>query len=207
MASGMNNGSGRVAFIFDFDGVLVDSMEAHYRCFSRALAECGVPVSREQFHRQAGVSTEKQILGFAEAAGRTVDARAVYLRKQDLWDHEYTRTVEPIPGMLTMLNALRGAGVAVAIASGSPLSTVKPLVERLGIEVDAIATEEDCPHGKPHPGVFLAAARRLGVEPANCTVVEDGPQGVAGARAAGMSVLIFEHNERPADVAAPAAAG
>ena len=67
--------------------------------------------------------------------------------------------------------------------------------------VEATATSEDCSNGKPAPDVFLLAAKKLGVEPENCLVVEDAGNGLLGARRAGMTCAGFEGSELPSDTA------
>lgn len=183
----------RSAYIFDFDGVLVDSMEAHFACYKRALEEAGVPVDKERFYYQAGMTGREQIKYFAEKAGVEVDVERVYQRNRQL-KPEHTHRVKPIEANIQLLNALRKAGHPVAIASGSTKLSIMPVVERFGIEADAIVAADDVARGKPHPDLFLEAAARLGVTPANCTVVEDAEVGVQAARNAGMKVMRFFHN-------------
>ena len=76
----------KFAYIFDFDGVLVRTMEAHFRCYQRALEEVGVPIDRGQFYRQAGMTGQEQIRYFAQRAQVSVDVEAVYRRKRAIWE-------------------------------------------------------------------------------------------------------------------------
>jgi HAD superfamily hydrolase (TIGR01509 family) len=99
--------------------------------------------------------------------------------------------VTPIECNLELLRLLRAAGVKVAIASGSSRPSILPIMEKHRIVVDAVVSAEDVSRGKPHPDLFLAAARRLDMAPERCVVVEDSDAGVASARAAGMNVLRF----------------
>ena len=73
------------AWIFDFDGVLVNTMETHFACYSQALAEAGVPIDKAQFFSQAGMTGREQISWFARKAGISVDADAVYQRKGEIF--------------------------------------------------------------------------------------------------------------------------
>ena len=71
-------------FIFDFDGVLVNTMELHYEAYSRACEEFGIAVDKKRFFDQAGMTGREQIGCFAEAAGVEVDVESVYARKNEL---------------------------------------------------------------------------------------------------------------------------
>ncbi len=186
----------RSAYIFDFDGVLVSTMEGHYLCYSLALAESGIPVDREQFYAQAGMTGREQILYFARKAGRTVDADAVYRRKKGMFE-EKKPEAPLIASMAELLGVLRRAGARVAIATGSSRASVQPVIERLGLFPDALVTADDVSRGKPSPDLFLLAAQRLGVSPADCIVVEDSDVGIEAARRAGMSALRFIDRQPP----------
>jgi len=182
------------AYIFDFDGVLANSMEAHFACYKQALEEAGVPIDKTQFYYQAGMTGREQIRYFADQAGVTVDVERVYQRNQEL-KPAHVHRIAAIEVNIELLRTLRAAGHPVAIASGSTTRSILPVMERFGIEVDAMATADCVNRGKPHPDLFLAAADRLGVPPSQCTVIEDAEVGVQAALAAGMHVLRYHAKE------------
>ena len=182
-------------YIFDFDGVLVNTMNAHFECYRQALAEFNVPIDRERFYYQAGMTGIEQIAYFVKAANASADAREVYARKRKIWEtHELP--IESIPCNLQLLKCLKGCGWPVAIASGSSRPSILPIMEKLDIVVDALVTCEDVERGKPHPDLFLCAAGNLNVKPEYCIVVEDSDVGIQAARAAGMKVLRFYNNTK-----------
>lgn len=178
------------AYLFDFDGVLVDTMPAHFASYREALEEVGVPLDRERFYYQAGMTGREQIRYFCLQAGVQADVERIYARKNELAPR-HRHLVTPIPENLALLHALRAAGFKTAIASGSSRPSILPVMERFGIEVDAVVSSEDVTRGKPHPDLFLEAAARLGAVPQLCTVVEDSEVGIQAAQAAGMSSLRF----------------
>ena len=96
--------------------------------------------------------------------------------------------LEPFADAAETLGALRARGIAVAVASSSARERLAHTLRRAGLEdaFDVSVAGDEVEHGKPAPDMFLEAARRLGVEPARCAVVEDSPPGVAAGRAAGM---------------------
>ncbi len=183
-------------WIFDFDGVLVNTMEAHFACYRQALAEVGVGIDRDRFYYQAGMTGREQIAYFARQAGVDVDPDAVYRRKKTLWSQD-PPAGEPIACNIQMLRALRARGARAAIASGSSRGSILPMLDAHDIEVDALVTSEDVSRGKPDPQLFLTASERIGVPPPRCVVIEDSDVGIAAAQAAGMKVLRFhDHPDR-----------
>jgi HAD superfamily hydrolase (TIGR01509 family) len=90
-----------------------------------------------------------------------------------------------------LIDALSAAGFKLAVGSSGPPENVRLTLEKLGRadRFDAMVTGADVTHGKPNPEVFLKAAERLGVPPAQCAVIEDAPQGIEAANAAGMTSI------------------
>jgi HAD superfamily hydrolase (TIGR01509 family) len=183
-----------LGYIFDFDGVLVNTMDAHFDCYSRAMSEFGIPIEKDKFYSHAGMTGREQIQYFADRAGITVDVEAVYARKRELWEIN-PPAVTVIEVNLHLVRALRQAGIPVAVATGSSPPTILPIMRRLGIEVDAVVTAHDVERGKPYPDLFLAAAKKLQVPPQNCVVVEDSDVGIEAARAAGMQAMRFVESQ------------
>ena len=184
---------GKYAYIFDFDGVLVDTMQAHFECYSRACAEVGVTIDKKQFYSQAGMKGVEQIRYFADKAGVKVDPQKVYERKVEIYKSNPPK-VDRIECNLDLLRVLRESGHPVAIATGSSPPSIEPIMKDHGIEVDAVATSVDVERGKPFPDLFLCAAKKLGVRPALCIVIEDSDVGIEAAQAAGMKVMRFYDN-------------
>jgi HAD superfamily hydrolase (TIGR01509 family) len=178
------------AYIFDFDGVLVNTMELHFEAYSRACREYGINVEKKRFFDQAGMSGREQIRFFAEAAGVEVDVEAVYLRKNEL-AADWTDRAKGIRCNIELLNTLRDSGVRVALATGSTRRSILPIMAKFDIRVDAVITSEDVKRGKPNPDLFLEAAEQLGAAPERCIVVEDSEAGIEAARNAGMCAFRF----------------
>ena len=132
-------GAERYAWIFDFDGVLVNTMEAHFACYAAACAEVGVPIEKRRFFSQAGMTGREQIAFFAARAGKAIDVDAVYRRKGELFLHRLDE-VRPIPAGVELLAAARAAGARTAIASGSSRPSMLPVIARLRLACDAVVT-------------------------------------------------------------------
>ena len=183
----------KYAYIFDVDGVLINTMEVHFQCYKQALEEVNVPIDKAQFFRQAGMKGQEQIKYFADKAGLVVDAEKVYARKRELFEKQ-TVEVNKIECNVELIRTLKAAGFPVAMASGSARASWVHVVEKLGIHADAVVGAEDVQRGKPHPDLFLCAAEKLGVRPENCIVIEDSDAGIEAARVAGMKAMHFYDN-------------
>ncbi len=184
------------AYIFDFDGVLVNTMEVHFACYKQALEEVGVPIDKKQFYYQAGMTGREQIQYFCEKAGKRPtpeEIDAIYKRKGEISQNRLD-LVKPVDCNISLLHMLRRSGIPAAIASGSSKPSIVPVMKRFGIEADAVVSAEDVKRGKPNPDLFLCAAERLGVKPEGCIVVEDSEAGIEAAKRAGMNALRFFDN-------------
>jgi len=177
------------AVIFDCDGTLVDTMPAHYRAWSRTMAEYGIEFPEARFYALGGVPAPTIVSLLAEEAGRVLDADRVAEEKERRFT-EGLESVEPIEPVLAYARSLRGRK-PIAVATGAQRWVAYHALDLLGIRdwFDAIVTFEDVARPKPAPDTYLEAARVLGVEPARCLALEDAAPGIASARAAGMAVV------------------
>ncbi len=179
-----------LAYIFDFDGVLANTMEAHFACYQKALAETGVTIDKKQFFSQAGMMAKEQIKYFCDQAGKHVDIEKIYKRKSEFFK-EHIGKATPIECNLKLLMILKKGNVPIAIATGSSRPSIMPVIKQFNIKVDAVVSAEDVTRGKPHPDLFLCAAEKLKVSPADCVVVEDSDAGIEAAARAGMKAMRF----------------
>ena len=174
--------SGRTfaAVIFDNDGTLVDSTGSVVRSWVRWAQEHEVdPQQLDGFHGVPAASIIETVAPQLDPA--TAFARIEALEMADV------EGVVALPGVLAAVADLADVPVAVATSATRGLAAVR--LEAAGIEIDEVVTIDDVTRGKPAPDPFLEAARRLGVDPADCLVCEDAPSGVAAAKEAGCAVL------------------
>ena len=153
-----------LAVIFDMDGVLVDSADAHRRAWQQLGEEVGVPFDAELFRKTFGQRNESIIpawLGEASASNVSVlgDRKEVLYRA--LVRQGAIRIYPRIPDLLV---ELRAAGAGLAVASSGPKENVALLIETIGAfdVIDVAISADDVSEGKPHPAPFLAAASRSG---------------------------------------------
>lgn len=180
--------------IFDLDGVIVSTDRYHRQAWQQLADELGLPFTDEQAQATRGVdrmSSLAVVLG--EHAGEYTQEQKNELatRKNNVYK-ELIKQITPadaLPGVDTLIPELRRRGIPCAIGSASKNAT--PVLESMGIadKFDAIVTGFDFVHGKPAPDVFLVAASRLGLDPAQCVVFEDAAAGIQAAHAGGMKAV------------------
>jgi beta-phosphoglucomutase len=182
------------AVVFDFDGVIVDTAEAHYQSWRQTTHEFGIPFGPHWKDALRGLSREeslRRLLGEHWGDRSAADRQRIMDRKNELYLESVRRwTVDDVaPGGLALLQELSAARVPTAVASSS--RNARPVLEQVGLSrfFQVIVDGSDGAASKPDPQVFLLAAERLGVLPGRCVVIEDAESGVAAARAAGMNVV------------------
>lgn len=191
------------ALIWDLDGVIVDSSEQHRRSWQMLAAETHITFTDEDFWRTFGRSNAAIIpLFWGEQLSREqidalADRKEVYFREL-LKGH-----LHALPGALELMQAARTAGVKQSLASSAPTANIEVISAELGLHrwLDAFVSGDRLPRGKPAPDIFLLAAERLGVAPAQCVVIEDAPAGVVAASAAGMRCLAVTNSHPAASLA------
>jgi HAD superfamily hydrolase (TIGR01509 family) len=183
------------ALLFDFDGLVLDTESGTYEAVAELFTEHGLTVDLAWWHSILGTANHVHWADvLAEQYGRPVD-RAALIAEREARRLPRIRALPPCAGMVELLDAAAAAGVPCAIASSSSARWVVGHLERLGLadRFAAVVTSDDVGgdrrRTKPAPDLFLAAAERLGVAPADCVVLEDSPNGVAAGRAAGMTVV------------------
>jgi beta-phosphoglucomutase len=154
--------------------------------------------------------TTREIIARVWGDGRYDDAQLAELdrRKEAAFRRMVETDFPAMPGVGELLHSLHNAGFRLAVGSSGPPENIALVLDRLkaGDLFDAVVTVEDVTRGKPDPEVFLIAAKRLGIPPARCAVIEDAPAGVAAANAAGMaSVGLLSTGRKPEDLAAACA--
>ncbi len=200
------------AFIFDLDGVLVDTAEYHYRGWKRLADEEGLPFGREQNEALRGISRRESLLLILKDRLLPEDKILEMMERKNRYYLEFIREVAPadlLPGARELLQEIRLAGLKSAIGSAS--KNAGQVVEQLGIAslLDALSDGYSVTNPKPAPDLFLHAAARLGVPPAGCVVVEDAEAGIQAARAGGFRSVGLGPVERvgAADLVFPSLAG
>jgi beta-phosphoglucomutase family hydrolase len=178
------------AVLWDLDGVLVDTGRFHYQAWRQLLSELGRSLSEEEFSRTFGLRNDlilRDMLGEVSAE----EVTRLSERKEALFRQHAAGRVTPLPGAIELVRRARDEGRRMALVTSTPRANIDFVLEQVGLAgaFDAIVTAEDVSRGKPDPEGCLLAARRLGVMPERCLVIEDAPGGIEAARRAGMHSL------------------
>ncbi|WP_462363055.1 HAD family hydrolase [Pyramidobacter porci] len=177
--------------LFDLDGTLIDSADVWARIDAEFLRRRGLAVPDDYM---CAVSSKK----FSEAAVYTIarfgldeTAEALAAEWLEMARREYGSGVFLRPHAGEYLRWLKARGVKLGTVTGLPHSLAEAALKNNGVYAlfDAFTSADETPRGKEHPAVYLLAARRLGVTPADCAVFEDVPACLESARAAGMKVF------------------
>lgn len=188
------------AVIFDCDGVLIDSERIAVVMLAEDLRELGLRVSPgEAHHRFTGWTTAQVAETVSIETGTAVPGDWV-LRHNARVREAVAAGVEPIPGVVAVLDALDAAGIGWGVASQSGLSYLERALGRVGIWQRApgrVASSQMVERPKPAPDVYLKAMELVGVAPHRAVVVEDSPTGVRAGVAAGAMVVGYAADQVP----------
>ncbi len=172
--------------IFDLDGLLADTEQLHCRAYQMALQEHDVQLA-EADYGEHWVRRGKGIDDWVARQGLDLDPVALRARKAAHYQVLLGSSLRPMAGATALLARLQGA-MRIGLASSSYRDAVDGVLHGLGIAdyFETIVSGSDVARVKPAPDIFLKAANRLGVAPAECVVLEDAEKGVLAAQAAGM---------------------
>jgi len=175
------------------DGVLIDSEPLWHEAEIAAAGEAGLELTPEDCLRTTGLRVDEVVAYWCErhpfpAPIRDVLVASILDRLVDL----VSRRGLPKPGVEEVLALVRSRGLRLALASSSPYRVIHAVLEALGLNsaFEVIHSAEEEVRGKPDPAVYLATARKLGIEPERCIAVEDSPHGLLSAKAAGMKCIV-----------------
>jgi HAD superfamily hydrolase (TIGR01509 family) len=182
------------AWLCDLDGTLAETMPLHHRAYASVFADLGGALSLEDFSTLAGGPARETISRFAAAAGVSADDalpwEQIHARKKALFS-SFVAAGEIAPLELAALVRAAPPHVRVAVVTSGNRAGAIEIVEALGLtgRIDLIVSGDDVEKGKPDPEPYRKAAELLAIAPEDCLVFEDHADGVASARAAGMTVI------------------
>jgi HAD superfamily hydrolase (TIGR01509 family) len=180
------------AVIFDNDGLTLDTEHTWTRAESALYARYGTEFTLDHKREMLGTSGEKSALTMERHLGQPGRGDELRVELRELVHAELDGTgVETMPGALELIEALRGSGTPIALATNSGREFATRALRAAGIydHFDAVVSAEDVERPKPAPDVYLAAAAAVGAAPEECVALEDSETGVAAAKAAGMTVI------------------
>lgn len=182
------------AVIFDLDGVIVSTDDCHFMGWKKLADDEGIYFDRKINERQRGVSRRESLDVLLEKAQKTYtdEEKLEMATRKNEYYKEFIKDLSEkdiLPGVMDFTRKLRDMGVKLAIGSSS--KNTPAILKNIGLDTyfDAVADGNDISKSKPDPEVFLVAAKKLGIDPKDCLVVEDADAGVAAALAGGMDVI------------------
>ncbi|TCM85425.1 HAD superfamily hydrolase (TIGR01509 family)/HAD superfamily hydrolase (TIGR01549 family) [Paenibacillus sp. BK033] len=182
------------AFIFDMDGVILDSEPLHFEADRLTMAQFGHHVEQEDLESFVGMTNPEMWRVIRQTYGIEAGLREILAFQKNIkLERLLSETWEPIQGIKDLLVLLQAARIPMAVASSSPRWFIEGVLTRLSIEnfFKITISGEEMKQGKPSPDIYLEAARLLGVRPEHCVVLEDSRNGVVAAKAAGMTCIGF----------------
>lgn len=181
------------ALLFDMDGVLIDAKDWHYEALNKALGLFGLTISRyDHLHTFDGLPTRvklkmlseqyylpKELHAFINKIKQKYTIELTNLRCRPTFCHEYA------------LSKFHQKGYKIAVCSNSIRHTIETMMSFADLSeyIDLIVSNEDVTKAKPDPEMYETAIRKLGLQPHECIVFEDNPNGIAAGRASGAYVL------------------
>lgn len=180
------------AVIFDMDGVLVDSEQLINAAAIAMFKEEGLAVQPADFLPFVGAGEDRYIGGVAEKYRFPLDLPEAKKRTYEIYLDLVPTQLEAFPGVHDLVSSCRKAGLQVAVASSADKIKIVANLQKIDLPMefwDTVVVAEDVKLKKPAPDIFLAAAQKLDIRPAECVVVEDAVNGVQAAKAAGMRCI------------------
>jgi HAD superfamily hydrolase (TIGR01509 family) len=182
------------AFIFDMDGVIIDSEPLHFEVDLITARHFGAELDKETLERFVGMTNPEMWAVIRREYGipHAVD-EIIAFQSERKKRHLNESEIGPIDGIAELLEALRRHDVPVGLASSSPRAFIEAVLAKFGIRAyfSCVISGEEVASGKPAPDIYLEAASLLGVPPAACVVLEDSRNGVLAAKRAGMRCIGF----------------
>ena len=178
------------AILFDFDGVLIQSMEDHFRGWQKALKRYGIEMTPEELYMMEG----QGIKGVANEISRKYhlsleDTGEILKNKQKYYNK--IKKLRSYPNLLEVLTWAADKDLKLGIVTGGTRNRVLEALNSFGIQdfFLTIVTSDEVSETKPSPQPFLLAASQLNVQAKDCVVIENAPLGIRSGKAAGMKVI------------------
>jgi len=178
------------AVIFDMDGVVIDSHPAHRKAWRVFLETVGRSATDQELDFVLDGRKRSEILRHFLGDLSEEEIRRHGIQKDEILNRT-NLVVRTIPGATQLLDRLRSAGIATALATSASASRAHSTLQRLHLtgKFDALVSGNDVVAGKPDPAIYRLACERLRIEPAHSAAIEDAASGVRSATAAGLACI------------------
>lgn len=178
------------AIIFDLDGLVIDSEPLWAIADTRLLGKRGFTPTKELFIKRMGTSFKRSMDVYKEEFGIKESTESLVKERLKIFLGLLEKKIKPMEGLYQLLEQLSYSKIKLAIATSGHFKKIikDKILKRLKIEkyFKVVITGESVKNLKPAPDIFLFAAKKLKIDPADCLVLEDAPNGIEAARRAGM---------------------
>lgn len=184
--------SEKVGFVFDWDGVVVDSSKQHEKSWELLAEAEGLSLFDGHFKLGFGKKNQFIIPNILKWTNDLQEIERLSLEKERFYRQIVRETgLAPLPGVSHFLNTLATKNLHRVVGSSTPRKNIDTVLQVIGLEgiFEHIVSADDVGKGKPDPEVFLKAAERIGVPPERCIVFEDSLSGIEAGLAASMTVV------------------
>ncbi len=179
------------AVLFDVDGTLIDSDDAHARAWVAALAEAGFDVPFARVRPLIGQGGDRILPAVADLSDETEPGKTIAARRGEIFKERELGGIGPTRGAKALLEAVRARGARVVVATSAKSGELDGLLARgdLNALVDVATTSDDAGSSKPAPDIVHAALKKAGLEPANAVFVGDTQWDIEAAHRAGVKAV------------------
>lgn len=183
------------AVIFDMDGVLVNSEPFYVEVEQTNFRQLGLEISEEEHQTYQGTATDRMWHLIKERHGieHPVDELVKMTNSLVTPYFNSLENMEPMPGVKNLIEKLKEKGVPLALASSSYADVIEIILQKTGLKnyFDVVVSSQVVGASKPEPDIFLFTAKKLGISPEKCVVIEDSTNGIKAAKAAGMYCIAY----------------
>jgi HAD superfamily hydrolase (TIGR01509 family) len=181
------------AVLFDVDGTLVDSNDAHATAWVRAFDEHGVKVDPIAVRRSIGMGGDKLMPAVSGIDEESALGSKIAETRGKIFKKDFLPVLKAFPGARDLVASLSRRGLVAVAASSAQDDELKPLLAIAGAKslMDATTSSDDADESKPAPDIVHAALQRAGAQPSEAVMIGDTPYDVAAARKAGVRVIAF----------------
>jgi beta-phosphoglucomutase len=183
------------AFIFDMDGVLIDSETFYTEMEQINFKQLGLNISHEEHITYQGTATDEmwKKIKAKHKVPYSIDELVKLTNDLTIPVFKNMEKMEPMPGVVNLLDKLKSRKIPLALASSSFPEVIEIVLDKTGLRdyFDEIVNSRMVGKSKPAPDIFLLAAHKLNVSPEKCIVIEDSTNGITAAKSAGMFCIAY----------------
>ena len=184
------------AVCFDLDGLMFNTEHVFYASAEVLLGRRGVPMTRAAMNAMLGRRPLESFRNLVDLLQLNEEPAELLAESREIFYGLLDTRLETMPGLFELLDHIEAKGLPKGVATSSPRDYLEHMLGRFDLQprFPVTLTAEDVTHGKPHPEIYLTAAQRLGVEPAEMLVLEDSHAGTKAGVAAGAYVVSIPHD-------------